>query len=196
MPETVTICTVATPDREPLLRRMLATVDVTCPVKIAAFGDGLPRYGWPAPGPVEVMPVAGAFCLGKGRNVAAAQAKTPVLAFLDADMLLPPTWLQWAAAQAAAGAIVCPLYDRLERWPQPAHEGIGWGNAVLLAEYWRGVDGYSERGHYGGEDTDFIKDVRVRFRQRQPPLYRERWGLLHQFHTKTSPWHGETNDSK
>ncbi len=179
----LSICITATSDRYPLLSALLATVDdPAAEVCVSWWGAEPP----PVRPPCALVGVTGPFCLGRGRNRAAALARAPVLAFIDADMLLPPGWLANARLRAAAGALVAPLYHRLDakggRTP-----GNGWGNVVLLAEYYRRAGGYAETGRYGGEDTGFAHAVR-----RVVPgvsIVREECGLLHQWHTKTTAWH-------
>jgi len=185
MSSALTVCTVATPDREPLLARMIDSLEVAAPVIVAGFGE------WPPDALIHgasLRLVPGAFSLGRGRNVAAnAAGAVDVLAFIDADMILPPGWLEWAAGIAAAGHIVAPQCWRLGQPGEPASAGNGWGNVILPWRYWRAVAGYVETDRYGGEDTAFIQAVRREFPDAR--LYRDQYGLLHQWHTKATAWH-------
>lgn len=179
----LSICITATADRYPMLAKLLATVDdPAAEVCVSWWGAEPP----PVRPPCELAGMVGPFCLGRGRNRAARLARGGVLAFVDADMLLPPAWLQAATAAARAGSIVAPLYQRLDarggRVP-----GAGWGNLVVRADMWLAAGGYRETGRYGGEDTAMINDLK----RTHPGLtiVRQECGLLHQWHTKATAWH-------
>ncbi len=88
----------------------------------------------------------------RSRNCGASVARGPILAFVDADMRLRPTWLDLATRPIVAGraGICCVAAHDMSR---------GWdrgGTCVVSAAVFHGVRGFDEamRG-WGAEDSDF-----------------------------------------
>jgi GT2 family glycosyltransferase len=121
------------------------------------------------------------------RNRAAAEARAPVLAFLDDDATAEPGWLAAGAAATAAAEIVggpdpgprgAPWSERLANlllatpWigsGVPAHEwrprggpvrsphDIALCNLFVRRETFEALGGFDESFGYVGEDTDFVR---------------------------------------
>lgn len=116
------------------------------------------------------------------RNRAAACADTPVLAFVDADAIVPPETLRRAVAAIQSDAadlyhcLVVPIrptrfeaiaYQLVNAWCAvlqyaPRRQGVG-GLLVVRRTAFRAVKGFDE-SIAAGEDADFVRRVGQRFR--------------------------------
>lgn len=159
------------------LARCLASIHATCgthPCELIVADNGSTDDS------VEVARAAGARVLvlpglrvSVVRNTAAADARSPLLAFIDADHALGPTWLPAALAVmedsgvTAAGAQYHPppdgtwvqrMYDRLRRH-QPGTRDTGWlpsGNLVVRAAAFTKLGGFDTTLETC-EDVDFCQ---------------------------------------
>jgi len=167
------------------LARALDAACVEAEVIIADGGsEDWPPAEWApqriAPMPVRVLDAGRPFMRGRARNVAAEAARSDVLFFCDADMLVPARVIERGLEVAAGGRGYFPLY---KRFSGPEHTsqvpGSGHGNCVVLAAHWR-ASRWPERLRWGGEDTAFARWFSARglmVREAVP-------GFVHQWHPK------------
>ena len=188
----ISICqTVYGEDREPLHRRMVASaMAATLPPGwslewcLCRFDNEATPY---LPDPQHIAYTVPPFSCGRGRNLAAIAAQGKVLAFIDADMLLPAGF--WKAVcpiiERDPLALVCPKYERI--MPDGSTvPGNGWGNLICRRALFDATTGYEMRTVWGGEDTAAIAALRKFGGQ----VYRVNVpGFLHQWHPKVGAWY-------
>jgi len=96
---------------------------------------------------VKVIEVPGqsGFLLPRARNLGAAEATTPWIMFLDADILLAPGFLQQ----------VLPRLDPKHYFRADPISRQNWGSVICTLDHFRSTGGYDEvyRG-WGSEDDD------------------------------------------
>lgn len=94
------------------------------------------------------------FSPSRARNCGAALAKSPILAFVDADIRLAPTWLREAAEPLVNGA--CGL-SRVQRYRGEWDRG---GTCAMQAALFHQVRGYDEAfDGWGAEDLDLYDRI-------------------------------------
>ena len=124
------------------------------------------RLGHPAVVGVRVLDGVDEFNFPRARNCGAAHARGSVLAFVDAETMLPPNWLAVAVAAIASGQ--CVLYR-----PQMPGAAERCGTCAVSRRVFHAVRGYDESFlGYGFEDADLYN----RCEQQGPHLaydYRE-----------------------
>ena len=119
---------------------------------------------------------------GGARNFAAVEASGDILAFIDADMLVGPTFFLRGLQETGAGNGYFPWYMRQRSFAsietaQPPQEGIGHGCCVVRREHWE-ANHWPETAGWGGEDTAFAQ-----WFDKQNLMIRDNWaGLIHLWH--------------
>ncbi len=118
-------------------------VDYSCPDETAQWVEA----HFPQAAVVRVEGEAG-FHAARARNLGAAAATTPWLAFFDVDVLLEP----------AFGETVVPILTAGHFYRASPVTRQTWGSIICAREDFAGVGGYDEtyRG-WGGEDDDLIR---------------------------------------
>ena len=116
------------------------------------------------------------------RNRAARYAVTPILAFVDADVVVPPKTLHHALSAVSSGAVdlyhcrlvpICPsrfealAYHAVNSWLAllnwtPVPQGVG-SFLVVRSEAFNAINGFSE-SILVGEDADFVRRFGRRFK--------------------------------
>jgi len=133
------------------------------------------------------------FSLGKGRNIALARSTGDVLAFIDADMLLPSNFFDVIIPQIEQGKTCFPLYKRYTgREHKALSDGNGYGNVVISRDNVNKLlilgNGqlWPEFTTWGGEDTKIVKMIR----ENNMLLWREYIdGFYHQWHAKDTEFY-------
>lgn len=178
----ISICVVAY-NRDAMLAKTRPALEASiaraaCPCELVTVTDG------PMP-----------FSAGAWRTIAAKQATGDTIIMLDADMLVPLTFVASMASLAAIGVAAFPLYVR-ERGPGgPTSPGNGWGNAAFSRQVWERMlvltrgQPYGTATRWGGEDVSFARILQA---NRLAPVWRRVMpGLVHLWHPKTgSLWYG------
>lgn len=115
-------------------------VDYSCPDGTAQWVNA----NFPGVSVIEVPGQSG-FLLPRARNLGAAEATTPWIMFLDADILLAPDFLQQ----------VLPLLDQKHYYRADPISRQNWGSVICTLDHFRRTGGYDEvyRG-WGSEDDD------------------------------------------
>lgn len=122
-------------------------VDYGCPENCGAWVAG----SFPGVQVVRVEDVSG-FNAGRARNLGAQAARSPWLAFVDADVLLAP--------QFSATILPRLIADHYFR-PDPVSLDI-WGSFVVSARNFADIGGYDETlTAWGGEDDDVYWRLRT-----------------------------------
>lgn len=94
----------------------------------------------------------GPFSASKARNLGAANATGDWLCFVDADIILAPSFLSFVRSLLAPGRYFRP----------PPASGL-WNPIVCRRIAWAGIGGFDEViADWGGEDDDFFRRLELR----------------------------------
>ena len=123
-----------------------------------------------APFPIVVESVSGYFNRAQGLNRAAARARSPLLFFVDADILVPARFCETLRRCVGAGRAFFPRCFRLKQGsPLIVRPGLGrwapgFGMCGILAQDFARVGGWDEvlGRSWGGEDREFFGRARRR----------------------------------
>lgn len=139
-----------------------------------------------APVPCVLATADGAFCRGRGLNVAAQHAAGRVLLFLDADMLISAEVIAAGLDAVVAGKAFFPIcYSyRDATHARGWWRSTGYGNAMLSRATFARAGRWPELGRWGGEDNRF----HARVRRVSPIVRRRAVGLYHQWHPNDLAW--------
>lgn len=133
----------------------------------------------------------GEFSLGKGRNRALNDSQYDILAFLDADMLLPENFFDVIIPEIEKGKICFPLYKRYtSQEHKELSDGAGYGNVIFkridAERLLRFGKLWPEFTKWGGEDTPLARLAS----QQGIEIWREYIdGFYHQWHAKDSEFY-------
>lgn len=107
--------------------------------------------------PVNIVKIDGEFSVGKGKNVAAKNARGDILFFLDADLITPQHLIDKILKLVPQGLVYSPIM-----WLDSG-DGIhgewavaSFGQVALKRELWESHK-WEEWSSYGGEDNLFIE---------------------------------------
>jgi glycosyltransferase involved in cell wall biosynthesis len=146
------------------------------------------------PIPVKLVTVDGCFSRGKGRNVAADNARGEILLFLDADIIISREVVAWGLKHVAAGKVFFPEYykfgdpeGRTKTWVHGS-----FGNVMIRRDTFLRAGKWPELKSWGAEDNMFHEAVKrlVPTERPRPP------GFYHQWHPDTLGWKDRYADPK
>lgn len=129
-----------------------------------------------------IVPVDSDFSLGKGRNMAASNAKGDVLLFLDADVMVDSTSLKKGIELVREGNIVFPYITYIQGDGTESKRGKlsnGSGICFISKKRFENVGEWPEFYSWGGEDCAFLNRLRGFGCQIERPKMH---GLKHQWH--------------
>jgi glycosyltransferase involved in cell wall biosynthesis len=165
--------------------------DLPCELVVADWqSDDWPLDDWlrAAVGtmPLTVVTLTGEFSRGRGRNAAAAAAKTDWLCFLDADCLIGGRVLQLGSDVLRSEKSFFPILysyadaDRLSGW----WRSEGFGNCMLLRDVFEKAGRFPEYAYWGEEDVHFFEHVAAI----STVVRQQVEGLYHQWHPNDFEW--------
>lgn len=129
-----------------------------------------------------IIPVDSDFSLGKGRNVAASNAKGDILLFLDADVMVDSTSLKKGIKLVREGYIVFPYISYIQANGTETKGGPlsnGSGICFISKKRFESTGEWPEFYSWGGEDCAFINRLSsYNSKIERPKLH----GLKHQWH--------------
>lgn len=122
--------------------------------------------------------VTGPFSLGGGRNTAFRKSSGELLAFLDADILVPEGFFDSMEKRFELNGICFPQCFSVRKDGNSDHPMAGWGNCLFRRSDFPDIK-WPEYKVWGGEDTDLFQNIPENRRWREPVE-----GLLHQWHPR------------
>ncbi len=129
-----------------------------------------------------IVPVDSDFSLGKGRNVAASNARGDSLLFLDADVMVDSVSLKKGIELVREGSIVFPYITFIQEDGREIKGGKlsnGSGICFISKKRFEKVGEWPEFYSWGGEDCVFINRLKsFKSEIERPQMY----GLKHQWH--------------
>lgn len=133
----------------------------------------------------RVVKCTGRFSRSIGLNKAADQARGSILAFLDADMFIPPDFSNYLAKLVTPGTCCFPICFSLHKdKPRIVGGRMGWwrregsGNCAFASTDFRKLRWNEARHTRGGEDTELLRRAGASLRVIREPVN----GFFHRWH--------------
>lgn len=121
-------------------------VDYGCPDNAADWVEA----NYPSVKTLRVIDDEG-LCVSRARNLGAAQASSPLLCFLDADIKTIGGWLEWVKENAQQDS----FYRTAVNHEDGKRKRGSWGSFFCWRRHFDTVEGYDEVFRsWGGEDDD------------------------------------------
>lgn len=122
---------------------------------------------------------------GKGRNIAAQQAKGDIFFFLDGDMLVPDKLIETGMLTAKRGTVAFPIAEYAKD-PENVEkkEFAGFGNLFIQKEDYYKIGFWPEYYGYGWEDVDYYKKIK----EQMNVQFLNIPGFIHQWHPQDLTW--------